>query len=175
MLLYICDTIHFVCHTHSSNKPVHQEKTSVELKVSNSLLRLLARFLNFRRSLGILAASLHCTSDSYKMVGPMIVLAASAGVGALVGVAAADRCSGWRPPLGGAGGAQGPNCSTCGGTGKVACPCAQWSDGDVGCRTCAGSGRTSCRSCRGSGTSRRATVRVAVRAQRTLVAVTKAK
>ena len=132
-------------------------------------------FLVFKDLWRSLAASLLCTSDSYKMVGPIIVLAASAGAGALVGIAAADRCSGWRPPLGGAGGAQGPNCSTCGGTGKVACPCARWSDGDIGCRTCAGSGRTACRSCRGSGTGRSATVRVAVRAQRTLVAVTKAK
>ncbi|KAG0525431.1 hypothetical protein BDA96_06G056300 [Sorghum bicolor] len=109
------------------------------------------------------------------MVGPIIVAVASAGVGAFIGVAAADRCSEWRPPLAGAGGAQGPSCSTCAGTGKVACPCSRWSDGDVGCRTCTGSGRTDCRSCRGSGTGRRATVRVTLRAQRTLVAVKKAK
>jgi hypothetical protein len=62
-------------------------------------------------------------------------------------------------------------------TGKVACLCARWSDGDVGCRPCAGTGRAPCRSCRGSGrTGRRpAPVRVAVRAQRPLAAVTKAK
>ncbi|AQK43220.1 uncharacterized protein [Zea mays] len=110
-------------------------------------------------------------------LGP-IVLAASAGLGALVGQAAADGgwCSAWRPPpplAGAGGGARGSYCAACGGTGKVACPCARWSDGDVGCRTCAGSGRAACRSCRGSGTRRRAAVRVAVRAQRALVAVTK--
>ncbi|KAJ1270621.1 hypothetical protein BS78_06G066700 [Paspalum vaginatum] len=110
------------------------------------------------------------------MVGPIVLAAASAGLGALVGVATADRCSpaGRRPPMVGAGGA--PSCGTCGGTGKVACLCARWSDGDVGCRACAGSGRAPCRSCHGSGTGRRATVRVAVRGQRRgpLAAVTKA-
>ncbi|OEL14158.1 hypothetical protein BAE44_0024823 [Dichanthelium oligosanthes] len=112
------------------------------------------------------------------MVGP-IVLAASAGLGMLAGLATADRCSssgssGNHLPLAGASG-MGPTCATCGGTGEVACLCARWSDGDVGCRPCAGSGRTACRSCRGSGTGRRAPVRVAVCAQRPLVAVTKAK
>ena len=54
------------------------------------------------------------------MVGP-IVLAASAGIGMLAGLATADRCAsgnnlplmGSRPPTAG--------CATCGGTGKVAC------------------------------------------------------
>ncbi|RLM74585.1 chaperone protein DnaJ-like [Panicum miliaceum] len=97
------------------------------------------------------------------MVGP-IVFAASAGIGMLAGLATAERCasagsgnnnltSAW-PPTG---------CATCGGTGKVTCLCARWSDGDAGCRPCAGTGRSACRSCRGTG--RRAPVRVAVRAQ----------
>nr|CAB3484303.1 unnamed protein product [Digitaria exilis] len=74
------------------------------------------------------------------MVGP-IVLAASAGLGMLAGIAAADRCSSSSGagtnnlPL--AGGAW-PSCAACGGTGEVACLCARWSDGDVGCRPCAG-------------------------------------
>ncbi|KAF8772495.1 hypothetical protein HU200_005701 [Digitaria exilis] len=102
------------------------------------------------------------------MVGP-IVLAASAGLGMLAGLAAADRCSS-------SGGARWPSCAACGGTGEVACLCARWSDGDVGCRPCSGSGRTACRRCRGSGRSggRRVPVRVAaVRAQGPLVAVNK--
>ncbi|CAO2042000.1 unnamed protein product [Urochloa humidicola] len=112
------------------------------------------------------------------MVGP-IVLAASAGLGMLAGVVTADRCSSSSSgsgnlPMAGAGGAR-HSCATCGGTGKVACFCSRWSDGDVGCRSCAGSGRAPCRSCRGSGggggTGRRALVRVAVRAQRPLQAV----
>ncbi|KAF8715347.1 hypothetical protein HU200_026980 [Digitaria exilis] len=112
------------------------------------------------------------------MVGP-IVLAASAGLGMLAGLAAADRCSSSGAgtnnlPL--AGGARWPSCAACGGTGEVACLCARWSDGDVGCRPCSGSGRTACRRCRGSGRSggRRVPVRVAaVRAQGPLVAVNK--
>ncbi|CAL5032522.1 unnamed protein product [Urochloa decumbens] len=114
------------------------------------------------------------------MVGP-IVLAASAGLGMLAGVAAADRCSSSTSgsgnlPMAGAGGMR-HSCATCGGTGKVACLCSRWSDGDVGCRPCAGTGHVPCRSCRGSGggTERRALVRVAVRAQRPLAAVTKSK
>ncbi|CAL5017372.1 unnamed protein product [Urochloa decumbens] len=113
------------------------------------------------------------------MVGA-IVLAASAGLGMLAGVAAADRCSSSTSGSGNlplAGGARGPSCAACGGTGKVACLCSRWSDGDVGCRPCAGTGRAPCRSCRGSGggTGRRALVRVAVRAQRPMAAVTKSK
>ncbi|CAL5032521.1 unnamed protein product [Urochloa decumbens] len=108
------------------------------------------------------------------MVGPVVIAAASAGLGALVGMATGARwSSAGRLPLAGA--QQGPCCATCGGTGKVACLCSRWSDGDVGCRTCAGSGRTACRSCRGSGTGRRAAVRVAVRSQRPMVAVTRGK
>ncbi|KAF8715348.1 hypothetical protein HU200_005700 [Digitaria exilis] len=105
------------------------------------------------------------------MVGP-IVLVASAGLGMLAGLAtSSERGSS-------SGGARWPSCAACGGTGEVACLCARWSDGDVGCRSCAGSGRTACRRCRGSGRSggRRVPVRVVVRAQgRPLVAVNKSR
>ncbi|KAH7433933.1 hypothetical protein KP509_07G093600 [Ceratopteris richardii] len=47
-----------------------------------------------------------------------------------------------------------PICPTCCGTGKIPCLCNRWSDGDVGCRSCDGSGKTSCRSCGGSGRGR---------------------
>ncbi|XP_077226744.1 uncharacterized protein LOC143860107 [Tasmannia lanceolata] len=54
-------------------------------------------------------------------------------------------------------------CATCHGTGRVSCLCSRWSDGDVGCRTCAGSGRMACNSCGGSGTGRPLPSQVSVR------------
>ncbi|GKV14757.1 hypothetical protein SLA2020_456440 [Shorea laevis] len=56
-----------------------------------------------------------------------------------------------------------PRCPTCNGTGRVSCLCSRWSDGDVGCRTCAGSGRMACSSCGGSGMGRPIPVRLSVR------------
>ncbi|KAG0491145.1 hypothetical protein HPP92_008008 [Vanilla planifolia] len=68
------------------------------------------------------------------------------------------------PPMsGGDGGGGGPRCPTCKGTGRVDCFCSRWSDGDVGCRTCAGSGRRTCSSCGGSGTGRPIPVSLSVR------------
>ncbi|KAK4786485.1 hypothetical protein SAY86_003174 [Trapa natans] len=54
-------------------------------------------------------------------------------------------------------------CSTCNGTGRVACLCSRWSDGDVGCRTCSGSGRMACSSCGGTGTGRPIQVQLSVK------------
>lgn len=45
-------------------------------------------------------------------------------------------------------------CATCNGTRKVPCLCTRWSDNDVGCSSCGGSGSTTCNSCGGSGTGR---------------------
>nr|CAD1820213.1 unnamed protein product [Ananas comosus var. bracteatus] len=59
-----------------------------------------------------------------------------------------------------------PRCGTCGGTGRVTCVCARWSDGDVGCGTCAGSGRMACRSCGGSGSGRPVPAHLPVRPNR---------
>lgn len=56
-----------------------------------------------------------------------------------------------------------PRCPTCNGTGRVTCMCSRWSDGDIGCRTCAGSGRMACSSCGGTGTGRPLPARIAVR------------
>ncbi|XP_065873228.1 uncharacterized protein [Euphorbia lathyris] len=53
-----------------------------------------------------------------------------------------------------------PRCPTCNGTGRVSCLCSRWSDGDVGCRNCAGSGRMACSSCGGTGTGRPLPVRI---------------
>ncbi|CAI0393106.1 unnamed protein product [Linum tenue] len=56
-----------------------------------------------------------------------------------------------------------PRCPSCNGTGRVSCLCSRWSDGDVGCRTCAGSGRMGCSSCGGSGTGRPLPVQISMR------------
>eukprot|EP00878_Enallax_costatus_P028338 GHUV01030602.1.p2 GENE.GHUV01030602.1~~GHUV01030602.1.p2 ORF type:complete len:145 (+),score=16.87 GHUV01030602.1:182-616(+) len=42
-------------------------------------------------------------------------------------------------------------CPSCGGSGYEACMCTRWSDGDVGCKSCAQTGYTKCRSCGGNG------------------------
>lgn len=44
-------------------------------------------------------------------------------------------------------------CPTCGGTGIVECFCSRWSDNDVGCASCRGSGKMGCNSCGGGGTA----------------------
>ncbi|KAL2927070.1 Chaperone protein DnaJ [Bienertia sinuspersici] len=41
-------------------------------------------------------------------------------------------------------------CPSCNGSGWVSCFCSRWSDGDVGCHTCRGSGRAACPKCGGS-------------------------
>lgn len=56
-----------------------------------------------------------------------------------------------------------PECSTCEGTGKVACVCNRWSDGDTGCSICGGSGKMACPSCHGGGTAVPIAAKVAVR------------
>ncbi|CAN4077286.1 unnamed protein product [Withania somnifera] len=63
----------------------------------------------------------------------------------------------------GPGSGQYPRCSSCNGTGRVACMCSRWSDGDVGCRTCSGSGRMGCSSCGGTGMGRPIPVQISVR------------
>ncbi|KAF7091290.1 hypothetical protein CFC21_093897, partial [Triticum aestivum] len=53
----------------------------------------------------------------------------------------------------------------CSGNGREECLCSRWSDGDVGCGTCSGSGRKRCRSCGGSGTGRPLPARLIVQDQ----------
>ncbi|KMZ73278.1 Drought-induced protein [Zostera marina] len=85
------------------------------------------------------------------MAGPLVLASQLAGVvaGAILVKSAMDGTN----PMAGGGGL--PRCATCNGTGRVACLCARWSDGDnTGCRTCSGSGRMVCSSCGGTGTGR---------------------
>lgn len=42
-------------------------------------------------------------------------------------------------------------CETCGGTGRIRCICTKWSDRDVGCGACDGTGLMECTSCGGGG------------------------
>lgn len=44
-------------------------------------------------------------------------------------------------------------CETCAGSGVVPCICTRWSDRDVGCGACGGSGMMECTSCGGGGTA----------------------
>ncbi|KAH0975590.1 hypothetical protein GBA52_017489 [Prunus armeniaca] len=52
---------------------------------------------------------------------------------------------------------------SCNDMGRVSCFCSLWSNGDVGCRSCAKSGRTFCKSCGGSGTGRPLSVQISIR------------
>eukprot|EP00850_Spirogloea_muscicola_P000672 SM000002S05752 [mRNA] locus=s2:2065751:2066237:+ [translate_table: standard] len=54
-------------------------------------------------------------------------------------------------------------CPSCHGSRTVPCLCTKWSDNDVGCSSCGGSGRMSCRSCGGSGTRKPLPVRIDAR------------
>lgn len=44
-----------------------------------------------------------------------------------------------------------PECPRCEGTGFTECVCTRWSDGDVGCASCRGTGKAVCPSCGGGG------------------------
>lgn len=44
-------------------------------------------------------------------------------------------------------------CPKCRGSGVVECFCRKWSDNDVGCGTCGGTGKMVCNSCNGGGTA----------------------
>lgn len=60
----------------------------------------------------------------------------------------------------------GGECPSCDGSGVVDCACNRWSDGDVGCSACHGSGEMVCNSCRGGGRARPITSNVYARGKR---------
>ncbi|CAA6659934.1 unnamed protein product [Spirodela intermedia] len=69
-------------------------------------------------------------------MGPLEVVSQLAtGISVLAGVMLVKTAMDGKPMAGGGGGW--PRCPKCNGTGRVACMCSRWSDGDVGCRTCA--------------------------------------
>ncbi|XP_076916320.1 uncharacterized protein LOC143575980 [Bidens hawaiensis] len=92
-------------------------------------------------------------------MGPVVLTQVATGLSVLAGAALLKSMMG----PGSSGSGQFPRCSSCNGTGRVSCFCNRWSDGDTGCRTCAGSGRMMCNSCGGSGTGRALPVRISVR------------
>lgn len=94
-------------------------------------------------------------------MGPLEVVSQLAtGLSVLAGAMLVKTAMDAKPMAGGGGW---PRCPKCNGTGRVACMCSRWSDGDVGCRTCAGSGRMACSSCGGTGTGRPVPVQLSMR------------
>lgn len=57
-------------------------------------------------------------------------------------------------------------CPKCHGSGVVECFCQRWSDNDVGCGTCGGSGKMICNSCNGGGTAVPIEVKVHIQPRR---------
>ncbi|KAF5202642.1 chaperone protein dnaJ-like protein [Thalictrum thalictroides] len=84
------------------------------------------------------------------------------GLGVLAGAVLLKSVMDQQPMAGGGPGGT-TRCPSCNGTGRVNCLCSRWSDGDRGCRTCAGSGRMACNSCGGTGTGRPLPVQISVR------------
>lgn len=93
-------------------------------------------------------------------MGPIVLTQLATGLSVLAGAVLVKSVL-KNNSMGGPGGL--PRCPSCNGTGRVTCTCTRWSDGDVGCRTCAGSGRMACNSCGGTGTGRAIPVQISVR------------
>ncbi|OVA09536.1 hypothetical protein BVC80_9101g58 [Macleaya cordata] len=91
-------------------------------------------------------------------MGPVVAYQLATGLGVLAGAVLVKSVMEQKPMAG-----PWSRCPSCNGTGTVNCMCSRWSDGDVGCRTCSGSGRMACSSCGGSGTGRPLPVQVSVR------------
>ncbi|KAK8537318.1 hypothetical protein V6N13_042251 [Hibiscus sabdariffa] len=89
---------------------------------------------------------------------PIVLTQMATGLGVLAGAVFVKSVMDHKPMAG-----PFQRCATCNGTGLVSCICSRWSDGDVGCRTCSGSGRRACSSCGGSGTGRPIPVQLSVR------------
>ncbi|KAI8527946.1 hypothetical protein RHMOL_Rhmol12G0113500 [Rhododendron molle] len=95
-------------------------------------------------------------------MSPIVLTQLATGLSVLAGAVLVKSVIDQNPMMGG-GPTQFPRCPSCNGSGLVACLCSRWSDGDVGCRGCSGSGRTSCSSCGGTGTGRPIPVQISVR------------
>lgn len=93
----------------------------------------------------------------------MVLSQLATGLSVLAGAALVKSVMEQQNPMAGPGPGQFPRCPSCNGTGRVSCFCSRWSDGDIGCRTCAGSGRMGCTSCGGTGTGRPIPVQLTVR------------
>lgn len=124
--------------------------------------RLLIKF-SLRRSstfLSVLAepVSVRLILRFVSQMGPIVLTQVATGLSVLAGAALVKSVMDQKPMAG-----PFDRCPSCNGTGRVTCMCTRWSDGDVGCRTCAGSGRMACRSCGGTGTGRPLPVQVSVR------------
>ncbi|XP_065046214.1 uncharacterized protein LOC135677756 [Musa acuminata AAA Group] len=103
-----------------------------------------------------------CLLSRGSRMGPLVLASQlAAGLGVLAGAAIVKSAMESGPMAGGL-----PRCATCNGTGRVACLCSRWSDGDVGCRSCVGSGMMLCRSCGGSGSGRPLPIQVPMRSTR---------
>ncbi|CAI9775294.1 unnamed protein product [Fraxinus pennsylvanica] len=93
-------------------------------------------------------------------MSPIVLTQLATGLSVLAGAVLVKSVMDQNPMMGPG---QMPRCHSCNGTGRVSCMCTRWSDGDVGCRTCAGSGRMACNSCGGTGTGRPIPVQLSVR------------
>ncbi|CAN8267748.1 unnamed protein product [Cochlearia groenlandica] len=91
-------------------------------------------------------------------MGPIAITQLATGLTVLAGAVFVKSVMDQKPMAG-----PFPRCPRCNGTGRVTCFCSRWSDGDVGCRNCAGSGRAACSNCGGSGTGTPLPVQISVR------------
>ncbi|GAU16647.1 hypothetical protein TSUD_325970 [Trifolium subterraneum] len=91
-------------------------------------------------------------------MGPLVLSQLATGLSVLAGAVLVKSVLDQKPMAG-----PFPRCPSCNGTGRVPCLCSRWSDGDVGCSTCSGSGRMGCSSCGGSGTGRPLPARITIR------------
>lgn len=99
------------------------------------------------------------------MVAPMVLSQLATGLSVLAGAALVKTVIDQNNPMAGPGGEY-PRCPSCNGSGRVSCFCSRWSDGDMGCRSCVGTGRMVCSSCGGSGTGRPIPAQLIIRPSR---------